>query len=59
MKQLYSLDQFIETIKGMPKYRSVSNVALAGFRAKMKSQDMLYVFEPKAYLEELDKYLEL
>lgn len=59
MKQLYSLDQFIETIKGMPKYRNVSNVALAGFRAKMKSQDMLYVFEPKAYLNELDKYLEL
>lgn len=59
MKQLYSLDQFIDTIKGMPKYRKVSNVALAGFRAKMKSQDMLYVFEPKAYLEELDKYLEL
>lgn len=54
---LYSIDTFLETIKGMPKYRNISDVTLAGFYNKMKNQDKLYVFDPQDYVKALESYI--
>lgn len=54
---LYSLDQFFNTIKGMPKYRNLTRVQLAGFHRAMQNKDMLFVYNPQDYLKELDHYL--
>ena len=57
-KQLYSLEQFIDTVRGLPKYKKLSDVTFAGFIDTMKRKDMQYVFEPHKYLEELEKYIQ-
>ena len=45
-KQLYSLDQFIQTVKGLPKYKKLSDITYAGFINLMRQKDMLYTLEP-------------
>lgn len=57
-KQLYSLDQFIQTVKGLPKYKKLSDITYAGFINLMRQKDMLYTLEPHKYLDELDKYIQ-
>lgn len=54
---LYSLDTFIETVKGMPKYHNISDVMMAGFRNQMRAKDMLYVYDPQEYVKSLDHYI--
>lgn len=56
-RSLYPIDQFIETVKGMPKYKSISDVTFAGFTNVMKQKDMLYVYDPQDYVRELEKYI--
>lgn len=56
-RSLYSLDTFIETVKGMPKYHDISDVMIAGFRNQMRAKDMLYVYDPQDYVKALDHYI--
>lgn len=54
---LYSLEDFLSTVKGMAKYRKLTDIQLAGFSNLMRSKDMLFVYDPHVYLEELDHYI--
>lgn len=54
---LYSVKDFIETAKGMPKYHDISDVTFAGFYNKMKTLDRLYVFDPQFYVKALENYI--
>lgn len=56
-RQLYSLKTFLVTAPTMPKYRKVSKVQYAGFRATMIKQDKQYVLDPQDYVKSLDAYL--
>lgn len=56
-RSLYSLDDFIETVKGMPKYHDISDIAIAGFRNQMRINDMLYVYDPQEYVKAFDYYI--
>lgn len=54
---LYSLEEFLSTVKGMAKYQKLTDIQLAGFSNLMRSKDMLFVYDPHVYLEELDHYI--
>ena len=54
---LYSLNEFLATVKGMAKYRKLTDIQLAWFSNLMRSKDMLFVYDPHVYLEELDHYI--
>lgn len=56
-RSLYSVKQFIETVKGMPKYHDISDVTFAGFYNKMKTMDRLYTFDPQFYVKALEEYI--
>lgn len=56
-RSLYSLEQFIETVKGMPKYHDVSDVTYAGFKNLMARRDQYYVYDPQIYVKALDRYI--
>jgi hypothetical protein len=55
--KLYSLTKFVDSVKQSSKYRNVSDITLAGFKATMKSQDKEYVFNEQEYVDALDEYL--
>ena len=41
----------------MAKYRKLTDIQLAGFSNLMRSKDMLFVYDPHVYLEELEHYI--
>lgn len=55
--KLYSLDNFLASVKSSPKYSKVSRVTLAGFKSVMESQDKKFVFDEHEYVDALEDYI--
>lgn len=57
MNKLYSIENFISSVKSSYKYKDVSNITLAGFKARMIAEDKYYVSDAQEYVKALDDYL--